>query len=233
MQTSMYDLLLQLPIFQGLSSEALTSILGTIPFGFCKYKEGQVIIQSGDVCDHITFVLSGSVKMYQPVFDGRISVCQTFEGPHTLPFYYLFGVHNCSENTLIASSENVGVMELSKEHFLQLLPQHPLLLVNVLNMLSTHAQKQHLVFDHSALEEPVLRLSSWILAFTERKATEIELRASESDWCTMLRLEPAEFWRSVAILEGKHIVESEGDTLKLTDRYGLRHYVTLKSQSNE
>lgn len=229
----MYDLLLQLPIFQGLSAETLTDILDTIPFNFRKFRKGEVIAAPGEVCDHVTFVLSGTVQLVQPAFDGRIIISQTFDGPHTMPFYYLFGALNSSDSQLVAYSETAGVMELSKEHFLQLLPQHPLLMVNVLNMLSTHAQKQHIVFNHSAMEEPVLRLASWMLAFTERKASEIVFKAQEIDWCTMLRIEPTTFWRSVAMLEGKKIVETEGETLKLIDRYALRRFVAEKSLNNE
>ena len=57
----MYDLLMQLPMFQGVSVDQMTHILEVIPFDFRTYKVGEVILSGGDSCPGTTFLLSGRV----------------------------------------------------------------------------------------------------------------------------------------------------------------------------
>jgi len=222
-----FDTFLQLPIFQGMSIEQLTAVLEKTPFEFRKFAEGEVIAEAGEQRDSIVFILSGIVRKEMPTFDGRIIISEDFEGPHTLPFYYLFGAQTTSPSRLLAQS-SVGIMELAKPYLLQLLRDNEIPLVNVLNMLSTHAQKQHKAMDFVGKENDLERLASWLLAYTDRHGRNIQLTASESTWCQMLHLQPNDFWRIVAGLEGKKIVEVDGLNLKLLDRYALRGIVNSK-----
>lgn len=225
---TMYDVLMQLPVFQGISSDQLTDILEKIPFDFRHFEMGQTILKEGDVCDCATFILSGKVRMFTKTFGGRVNIEQEFEAPYTLPFYNLFGAETHLHDTVMAAS-SAGIMQLDKLNFLRVLQQNQILLINVLNMLSTHAQKQNKAMDFSGEPDPVLRLASWMLALTERSASDITLYASTEDWCNMLQLDESSFWRCVATLEGEKVLESEGGKLKLIDRYGLRTYVGRKT----
>jgi len=224
----MYDLLLQLPIFQGLSYDQLTGIVEKIPFSFNRYAPGETIHAQGDLCDGVLFVLSGTVRQITPTFGERVKIVQDFAGPHTLSFYYLFGAETHSNSELVAVDQ-VGMMHVEKAFFLKMLQQNTLMLVNVMNMLSTHAQKQHVAMEFTGLEDPTLRLASWLLAFTDRKAARITIEAQEESWQSLLRVDAPSFWRCVAVLEGRDCVEMEKGVLKLTDRYALRRYVGEKT----
>lgn len=224
----MYDLLLQLPIFQGLSYEQLTGIIEKIPFSFSRYAPGTVIYRQGDLCDGVLFVLSGTVRQETPTFGGRIRIMQDFLGPHTLSFYYLFGAET-RYNSELRAVDQVGMMHVEKSQFLKMLQQNNIMLVNVMNMLSTHAQKQHVAMEFTGLSDPTLRLASWLLAFSDRKSTKTTVDASEEAWLSLLRLDAPSFWRCVAVLEGRECIEMNGGVLNLTDRYALRRYVGEKT----
>ena len=45
---TMFDTLLQLPLFQGLAQEDFTNILGKVKLSFTKHKAGEVIVKAGD-----------------------------------------------------------------------------------------------------------------------------------------------------------------------------------------
>ena len=47
---TMFDTLLQLPLFQGLCHEDFTSILDKVKLHFIKHKVGETIIESGSPC---------------------------------------------------------------------------------------------------------------------------------------------------------------------------------------
>lgn len=231
MATTMYELLMQLPVFQGISDEQLTEIIEKIPFSFCQYEPGQVIIPQGEVCHSLTFVLSGTVRTQTPTFGHRVQIMQAFEAPYTMPFYNLFGAETRHHDTVSAETR-VGIMQLDKANFMRVLQQNPILLINVMNMLCTNAQKQHKAMDFSGESDPVLRLASWMLAFTERVAKTIVFDAELSDWCDLLQVDEASFWRCVATLEGLHIVDTDGRKLKLIDRYALRTFIGRKTAQN-
>ncbi|MBQ0056150.1 MAG: Crp/Fnr family transcriptional regulator [Bacteroidales bacterium] len=225
---SMYDKMLQLPIFMGLSNNQLTAIIEKIPFSFERFNAGDVILEAGRQCDSVTFILNGDVRLVTPTFAGRMFIAQDFSGPHTMPFYYMFGAETRHFSELRAVTQ-AGVMQVEKMRFMEMLQLNDIMLLNVMNMLSTHAQKQHLAMDFSGESDPVLRLSSWMLAFTDRTATNILIEAREPDWCDMLQLSPSDFWRCVSMLENRGCLEVSEGKLKLTDRYALRRFVGEKS----
>lgn len=229
----MYDQLMQLPVFQGVTLDQMTRILETTPFDFQTYRSGEVFSRSGDRCEGAVFLISGRVKLETPVFNHRVTITQMFDAPYTFSLHHLFGAEPSVHSTMTAVSDKAGIMLLKKQDFLRILRDNEVTLINTLNMLCTKAQKQHKAIDFSAETDPVLKLSSWMLAFTERTAKEVVIEALESDWCGMLQLDRPAFWRCVASLEGQHILESENGRLKLLDRYGLKSLVSSKTAQKD
>lgn len=227
--SSMYDILMQLPVFQGISQPQMTHILEVSKFDFKTFRQGDTICNSGDYCPGVTFLLSGSVTLRTPVFNNRMVITQVFEAPYTFSLHHLFGADTAAHSTMTAHSYKAGVMLLPKQDLLRVLRENEIPLINVMNMLCTRAQKQHKAIDFSGENDPILRLASWILAFTERAAKEVVVEAATEEWCEMLNLDEASFWRCVAVLEGLHCVEAVRGQLKLLDRYALRNLVRTKS----
>jgi len=228
-QSSMYDVLKQLPVFQGISTDQMTRILEIIPFDFRSFNAGDVICTGGDHVPGATFLLSGQVMLETPIFNHRVTITQVFEAPYTFSLHHLFGAETAARSTMRAKNDRTGLMLVQKVDFLRIMQENEIALINVMNMLCTRAQKQHKAIDFSGVNDPVLRLASWILAFTERSAVEVWADAEECDWCEMLQLDKPSLWRCVAALEGHGVVESVNGRLKLLDRYGLRSLVNNKS----
>ena len=227
----MYALMLELPIFQGLSHTQLTSILEKVPFHFKKYKPNDYLIRVGEVSDKVVFLLSGRVRVITPTYCDAILIAEDFEAPHTMAFYNMFGKETTTRSSVYAQG-SVGVMELGKEHFLQMIADNHLMLVNVLNILSSHAQKPHIILDAIGVTEPELRLGMWLLAYTSYNAKNVIIDASIKDWCSLLHVEgPAFNDAAKALADGGYIERQEGK-LKLIDRYGLRTHISRNLAQN-
>ena len=220
----MYDLMLELPIFQGLSHEQLTTILEKVPFHFKKYKSNEYLIHSGESCDQIVFLLSGRVRVVTPAFRDTIIIAEDYEAPHTISFYNLFGRDTTTRSSIYAQGA-VGVMSLDKENFLRMISSNQLMLINVLNILSSHAQMQHMVLDAIGISDPTQRIGMFMLAYTSQRAKNVIVDAEVRDWCTMLRMERQDFDSAVKILAEAHFIENHEGKLKLIDRYGLRMFL--------
>lgn len=142
----MFEILMSLPLFHGVSLEKISCIVENTKFHFLKYDKGQTIIHSGDACTHIKFIISGSVKSTINNVDNDFSVSQTLDAPDVITPDFLFGrttTYPCSVTAL----ENTGILQISKADYITLLSTDKIFMFNFLNMLSSNSQK---AFDGAA-----------------------------------------------------------------------------------
>jgi hypothetical protein len=60
---TMYETLLQMPLFQGLGEDEITRIIGKVKLHFQKFKAGSVIQMKGYFCNDLTFLLKGELML--------------------------------------------------------------------------------------------------------------------------------------------------------------------------
>lgn len=89
---SMYQQLMQLPLFQGVSTDKITALVEKLPFHFLKYRNAEQVLEAGDPCTHIKFIVSGKVRVEIPFTHLKVSVLQTLASPHVLAAEYLFEI---------------------------------------------------------------------------------------------------------------------------------------------
>ena len=61
MEITMYDTLLQLPLFQGLCKNDFTNIIGKVKLHFRKYNADDIIVEQGAPCTQLIFLLNGEI----------------------------------------------------------------------------------------------------------------------------------------------------------------------------
>ena len=79
METTMYDTLLQLPLFQGLCKDDLTTIIEKVKLHFLNYEAGETFIRKGEKCDKFVFLLSGKIKL--EATEPTYTLSETIEEP--------------------------------------------------------------------------------------------------------------------------------------------------------
>ena len=60
--SSMFELLMNLPLFRGVSRSRIAEVVGSAKFHFLKYPKGETVVRAGEECTHLAFVISGSVR---------------------------------------------------------------------------------------------------------------------------------------------------------------------------
>ena len=60
---SLYDILLSLPLFLGMSRNDLHEAAGKARFDFQKIAEGQTIVEEGERCLSLYFLLTGDIQV--------------------------------------------------------------------------------------------------------------------------------------------------------------------------
>lgn len=81
---TMYDTLLQLPLFQGLCHNDFTEILEKVKIHFAKYQAGDTILTQGDVCDKLVFLLKGKISSNTISADKVYTYIEYIEAPYLI-----------------------------------------------------------------------------------------------------------------------------------------------------
>ena len=139
MQSTMYDKLLLLPLFQGLCKEDFTSILEKVRLHFQKYTAGSRIVKQGDYCNNIIFILQGEIRAESVDHTYHYTIHETLESPQIIEPYSLFGMYPQYTASYYAHT-NVNAITIDKAYILSELNKYEIFQLNYLNMLSNRAQ---------------------------------------------------------------------------------------------
>ncbi len=139
MKTTMYDVLLQLPLFQGLGKNDLTCILDKVKIHFSKYKSGDVILKKGETCNRLVFLLNGTIQAESSDKENVFSLYEKIQAPFLIEPYSLFG--GSTEYAAAYSAVTVcDLMTIEKRYFLSELNNYEIIRLNYMNILSNRAQ---------------------------------------------------------------------------------------------
>lgn len=137
---TMFDKLLQLSLFQGLTLKNLTNILEKVTFRFENYKAGDVIISEGETCKRVAFLLNGEiVKKTVVTGDHPMEVNEWLTAPLTFELSSLFGKQTTFRSTYIANTD-ASVMWMHKRFLIEELNIYPIVDMNYRNILSAQVQ---------------------------------------------------------------------------------------------
>lgn len=216
----MYELLMGLPLFSGVTKERMLEVVGKTKFHFLKYSAGETIVLPGQTCTHLKFIISGSVKSSITNADGRFVVTQTLTAPAVIAPEYIFGrvtIYPCKVVTLETSS----ILQIEKSEYIKILNSDPIFLFNFLNQLSMSAQKAVdgvLAVATGNLEE---RIAFWIVALTQRGASDITLSCRQRDLYSLFGVQRSSFIATLDSLKERGIIDYNQNEIRINDRAEL------------
>lgn len=220
---SMYQQLMRLPLFQGVSTDKITALVEKLPFHFLKYRSGEQILAAGDTCTHIKFVVSGKVRVAMPCAHLRITIEQTLATPNVLAADSLFGRETVYPFTAVADGP-CGILQLLKSDYIKMINSDKVFLFNILNFLSSGSQRGVStvlsIKDGSALERLVMLVQSLVVA----GASDVVLRYKQRDLCSLLSTQRTTLINMLDKLTDEGIVEYDSNVLRVTDLRGLLDY---------
>ena len=139
---TMFDTLLQLPLFQGLAQEDFTNILGKVKLNFTKHKAGEVIVKAGDTCSQLIFVLKGEISSCTSSANTSYSFTEYFQAPYVIEPQSLFGMSTSYVSTYTAQTETHTV-SISKAFVMSELFKYDIFRLNYMNIISNRTQMLH------------------------------------------------------------------------------------------
>lgn len=214
---SMYEILMALPLFHGVSYAKLSEVIGSTKFHFLKYLDGERIVSAGEPCTHIKFIISGAARLVIENSNGRFRVGQTLERPDVIAPDYLFGRATNYPCTATAIGPT-GIMQISKADYVKLLNSDSVFLFNFLNLLSVNAQKSVdgvLALSAGSLEE---RIALWIVATTQRGGKDIVLTCRQRDLYGLFGVQRSSFINTLEGMRERGLIDFTSNEIRINNR---------------
>lgn len=140
MELPMFETLLNLPLFQGMSQADFNGLLQKIRLDFIRYTQGDLIISSGDHCGSLAFLINGSVESSRSGMDGRYTFSELIEAPFLLEPYSMFG-RACSYQRTYTAASDCSFLMVDKQYIYTELGKYNICRMNLLNILSGKVQQ--------------------------------------------------------------------------------------------
>lgn len=136
----LYDKLLELPLFQGLSKENLAVIVSQTKLGFIKLRSGQEIVRAGEPCEALYILMSGMMEVETKSDDYGYTFLEELTAPQTIQIESIFGLKPRYTRTYRAKGV-CNFLSLEKNELIKLLDAYLIFRINFLNAVSTYAQR--------------------------------------------------------------------------------------------
>ena len=230
--SSMFELLMNLPLFRGVSRSRIAEVVGSAKFHFLKYPKGETVVRAGEECTHLAFVISGSVRSEISNSSKRFSVSQTLKAPSAIAPDFLFGRTTRYPGTVVALTD-CSILKISKVDYIRILNADQVFMFNFLNTLSVNAQKALdgiLALTSGGLDE---RIAFWIIALTQPGSEDIKLTCKTRDLCNLFSVQRNVFDAACHEMEQRNLIRYSPRKIEIVDRREMLSLLERQSETQE
>lgn len=229
---SMFEILMELPLFKGVTRERMAETVGMSKFHFLKYLPGETVVDAGSPCTHIKFIISGSVRSKVVNPDARFKVSQTLIAPDVIAPDYLFGratVYPCT----VTAIEPTGILQIAKSDYIKILNSDEVFMFNYLNYLSMNAQKSVngiLALTTGSMEE---RIAFWIIALTQPTGKDIVLECRQRDLYSFFGVQRSSFMSTLDNMKSQGLLDYGPTRIEIVNRRSLLEILEARLHDTE
>lgn len=135
----MYENLLRLPYFQGMSKDNITAILDKIQLEYKNHGDKEPLCKKGDECNRFIILTKGEITSCAEASDGTYSIEEEHKAPYAIEPYSMFG-YNTTYNRSYRSKDNCTTLTIEKSFFFNEFSKQNIFTLNFTNLISRRAQ---------------------------------------------------------------------------------------------
>jgi CRP-like cAMP-binding protein len=185
---TMYETLLQLPLFQGMNRADFSFFLGKVRLDFVQHKEGEIIIKRGAPCEQLVFVVRGTVVSYNSsTVDGRTryTVMEYMSAPYLIEPQALFGMNTRYAASYTADTK-VSLFIIRKNFVFEELAKHSIFRLNLINLISSKMQSTYTRLWSTMPDGVAARITHFILTHIEVPGGEKRIKIKVTELARIL-----------------------------------------------
>ena len=177
----MIPVLVNNPIFRGITPERLFADLEEISFHTRSYKKGEILTQQGAVCNRLVILTKGSVRGEMIDYSGRLIKVEDIAAPRAIAPLFLFGEEN-RYPVEVTANEPTEVIELPKSSVLSLFRKNEQFLENYMNLSANYARTLSDKLFFMSFKTIRQKLASYLLRlYKQQQQTHITLDRSQQE----------------------------------------------------
>jgi len=208
-------LLLCNPLFKNIPESALSELLHLDHCIIGSYKKGTVIIQEGDACSNLGFILSGSLAAQQISTDGEILTMNMYESTDTFGAA-LLGTEQPQFPFTLVTTSNCKVLYIPFYEIRQLLKCSPEFNENYIAFLSSRVlnfkEKLKMLQYKDVRSRIIYYLSK---EFKKKNSTDIILQHSKVEIANILGIARPSLSRELKHMSDENILQVNGNKITL------------------
>ena len=177
----MIPVLVNNPLFRGITPERLFADLEEISFHTRSYKKGEILAQQGAVCNRLVILTKGSVRGEMIDYSGRLIKVEDIAAPRAIAPLFLFGEEN-RYPVEVTANEPTEVIELPKSSVLSLFRKNEQFLENYMNLSANYARTLSDKLFFMSFKTIRKKLASYLLRlYKQQQQTHITLDRSQQE----------------------------------------------------
>lgn len=137
--STIFDVMLDLPLFQGMTRKEFMELAEKVRFDFYKRKKGEHIVETDEPCNSLIFILSGNVSSECTGEGNRYLIKEWFKSPLVIQPERLFGLRNRYSHRFLADTD-IHLLRVEKRAIVEWLFDSDIFRFNYVNIISTNAQ---------------------------------------------------------------------------------------------
>ena len=135
----MIPVLINNPLFRGITPEKLSANLEEISFHTRSYKKREILARQEDVCNRLVILTKGSVRGEMIDYSGRLIKVEDIAAPRAIAPLFLFGEEN-RYPVEVTANEPTEVIEIPKTSVLELFRKNEQFFENYMNLSANYAR---------------------------------------------------------------------------------------------
>lgn len=185
MEITMYDTLLQLPLFQGLGKKDITNIIERVKFHFQRYSAGETIVKQDEQCNQLFFLMQGELEAETINEANGYLFSEVLCAPYFVEPYSLFG--KCTNYTATYKAKtDVNLLTIDKLYIFTELSEYPIFRLNFLNILSSRCQTCNQKLWNQTIGDANQKFIQFLLYRSQQPNGEKTLKVTMEDLAEML-----------------------------------------------
>lgn len=217
----MFDILVQSPVFKGLKEADLEEIFGKKHHFTKKYEVGEMIAFNGDICNHLMFILEGSVKGEMVDFSGKTIKIEDIGAPRVLASAFLFGKKNTFPVNILAN-EKTKVLFIPKYEFMKMLQADIRILQNYMNSVSSRAQFLSDKIRFLSFKTIKGKIAHYLMTHLEKDGKTIIIKHTQQELSELFGIARPSLARSLGEMEEEGLIKSERKIISILDPEKIR-----------
>lgn len=148
MELTMFEKILQLPLFQGLTTNEISEVLSHIRLDFVNYQAGDEFVIQGDACKGLIYIIHGEIASEYRDSQGRFTFSEKLPQTGVIEPYNMFGMFQKYSRSYIFTTDGC-TLTIEKPMVLKYLMSNNIIKINLLNIVcNRYQQTQRLLCDY-------------------------------------------------------------------------------------